>query len=35
MNEETIYSELDLKVILTDIKNRATNLEELDETRLI
>lgn len=35
MNEETIYSEHDLKVILTDIKNRATNLEELDETRLI
>lgn len=35
MNEETIYSELDLKVILTDIKNRATNLEGLDETRLI
>lgn len=35
MNEKTVYQEPDLKVILTDIKNRVTDLKELDEERVI
>ena len=35
MNEETIYQERDLKLMLTDIKNRTVQLQELDEDRVI
>ncbi|WP_214833874.1 DUF2785 domain-containing protein [Exiguobacterium sp. E4787] len=35
MNEETIYQELDLKLILIDIKDGTVRLQELDEERVI
>lgn len=35
MNEETIYQERDLKLMLTDIKDGTVRLQELDEERVI
>lgn len=35
MNEETIYHERDLQLMLTDVRNRKVCLHELDETRVI
>ncbi|WP_404283202.1 DUF2785 domain-containing protein [Exiguobacterium aurantiacum] len=35
MNEETIYQERDLKLMLTDIRDGTVRLQELDEERVI
>ncbi|MDL5375621.1 DUF2785 domain-containing protein [Exiguobacterium mexicanum] len=35
MNEETVYQERDLKLMLTDIKDGTVRLQELDEERVI
>lgn len=35
MSEEAIYSEQDLKLLLTDIKDRTVRLQEVDEERVL